>query len=216
LILILKITFHDIIPSFKSNRNSYYSIISKRKYVINETFTSVKNELIGPDTKMDKTTPEYMKDQKWMAKAVSLAEEAAIQGEVPVGAVLVKNDVLIAEGSNSPIKDNDPTAHAEIAALRQGAKILENYRLPGTTLYVTLEPCIMCMGAIIHARIERLVIGATDPKSGAAFSVYNIGNDNLLNHSIVIHKGICEDECRELLKRFFKSRREARKNDRKK
>jgi len=165
---------------------------------------------------MNNKTTDAIIDQKWMVKALLLAEEAAILGEVPVGAVLVKDDSLIAEGRNSPIKDNDPTAHAEIAALRRGAKILNNYRLPGTTLYVTLEPCIMCMGAIIHARIERLVIGATDPKSGAAFSVYNIGNDNLLNHSIVINKGICENECRELLKRFFKSRREARKNKRKK
>lgn len=165
---------------------------------------------------MDKTTTDNVNDQIWMDKALSLAEEAARQGEVPVGAVLVKDNVLIAEGSNSPITDNDPTAHAEISALRQGAKAINNYRLPGTTLYVTLEPCIMCMGAIIHARIERLVIGATDPKSGAAFSVYNIGSDNLLNHSIVIDKGIRENECRELLKGFFKSRREARKNERKK
>jgi len=165
---------------------------------------------------MDNKTTEIIIDQNWMAKAISLAEEAASQGEVPVGAVLIKDDALIAKGSNSPIKDNDPTAHAEIAALRLGAKIVNNYRLPGTTLYVTLEPCIMCMGAIIHARIKRLVIGATDPKSGAAFSVYNIGNDNLLNHSIIINKGICENECRELLERFFKSRRQARKNERKK
>lgn len=165
---------------------------------------------------MDINTIDNAFDQKWMKKALSLAEEAAQQGEVPVGAVLVKDDVLIAEASNSPIKDNDPTAHAEITALRQGAKALKNYRLPGTTLYVTLEPCIMCMGAIIHARIERLVIGASDPKSGAAFSVYNIGSDNLLNHSMVIDSGIYEDECRELLKSFFKSRRDARKSERKK
>lgn len=164
---------------------------------------------------MDTTTIDILNDQNWMKKALSLAGEAANQGEVPVGAVLVKNDILIAGGSNSPIKKNDPTAHAEIIALRRGAQILSNYRLPGTTLYVTLEPCIMCMGAIIHARIERLVIGATDPKSGAAFSVYNIGNDNLLNHSIIISKGICEDECSAMLKVFFKSRREARKNERK-
>jgi tRNA(adenine34) deaminase len=165
---------------------------------------------------MDINTTNNANDQKWMEKALSLAEKAAQQGEVPVGAILVKDDVLIAEASNSPIKDNDPTAHAEITALRQGAKALKNYRLPGTTLYVTLEPCIMCMGAIIHARIERLVIGASDPKSGAAFSVYNIGSDNLLNHSMIIDSGICEDECRELLKSFFKSRREARKSERKK
>ena len=165
---------------------------------------------------MDTTATDDINDQKWMTKALALAKEAANHGEVPVGAVLVKDDSLIAEGSNSPIKDNDPTAHAEITALRRGAKELNNYRLPGTTLYVTLEPCIMCMGAIIHARIERLVIGATDPKSGAVFSVYNIGNDNLLNHSIIINKGICENECRELLKSFFKSRREAQKKERKK
>lgn len=165
---------------------------------------------------MDINTTDNVSDQKWIKKALLLAKEAAKQGEVPVGAVLVKDNVLIAEASNSPIKDNDPTAHAEITALRQGAKALKNYRLPGTTLYVTLEPCIMCMGAIIHARIERLVIGASDPKSGAAFSIYNIGSDNLLNHSMIIESGICEDECRELLKSFFKSRREARKSERKK
>lgn len=165
---------------------------------------------------MDINTTDNVSDRKWIKKALSLAKEAAKQGEVPVGAVLVKDDILIAEASNSPIKDNDPTAHAEITALRQGAKALKNYRLPGTTLYVTLEPCIMCMGAIIHARIERLVIGASDPKSGAAFSIYNIGSDNLLNHSMIIESGICEDECRELLKSFFKSRREARKSERKK
>lgn len=165
---------------------------------------------------MNTTNTDMVNDQKWMNKALLLAGEAANQGEVPVGAVLVKNDSLIAEGSNSPIQNNDPTAHAEIIALRQGAKTLNNYRLPGTTLYVTLEPCIMCMGAIIHARIGRLVIGASDPKSGAAFSVYNIGNDNRLNHSIIINNGVCEDECSDLLKAFFKSRREARKNYRKK
>jgi tRNA(adenine34) deaminase len=165
---------------------------------------------------MDINTTDNVSDQKWIKKALLLAKEAAKQGEVPVGAVLVKDNVLIAEASNSPIKDNDPTAHAEITALRQGAKSLKNYRLPGTTLYVTLEPCIMCMGAIIHARIERLVIGASDPKSGAAFSIYNIGSDNLLNHSMIIESGICEDECRELLKSFFKSRREARKANEKK
>ena len=165
---------------------------------------------------MNKETTDDINDKKWMTKALSLAIEAAKAGEVPVGAVLVKDDILIAEGNNSPIKDKDPTAHAEITALRQGAKALDNYRLPGTTLYVTLEPCVMCMGAIIHARIERLVIGATDPKSGAAFSVYNIGSDNLLNHSMVIDKGILENESRELLKGFFKSRREARKSEREK
>ena len=155
-------------------------------------------------------------DIRWMKHALGYAETAASLGEIPVGAVLVKNNLLVAGGGNSPIKDNDPTAHAEITALRQGAKALNNYRLLNTTLYVTLEPCIMCMGAIIHARIQRLVIGATDPKSGAAFSIYNIGNDNLLNHSIQLQAGVLETECRDLLKDFFKSRRLSRKNERQK
>ena len=161
---------------------------------------------------MTKEDTKNTEDEKWMAKALFYAKKAADVGEVPVGAVLIKDNIFVAGGRNSPIRDNDPTAHAEIAALKLGATILNNYRLPKTTLYVTLEPCIMCMGAIIHARVERLVVGATDPKSGAAYSVYNIGTDNLLNHSIAVDKGILEDECRDLLKCFFKSRRNARKN----
>lgn len=165
---------------------------------------------------MNKDDTRYTHDESWMAEALSFANNAATLGEVPVGAVLVKEGVRIAAAGNSPIQSNDPTAHAEINALRQAAQALQNYRLPGTTLYVTLEPCIMCMGAIIHARVERLVIGATDPKSGAAYSIYNIGSDQQLNHNITIEKGVLEDQCRTVLKDFFKSKRRAQKCQRQK
>ncbi len=146
-------------------------------------------------------------DEKYIRMALSLAESAAIRGEVPVGAVICKDDAVLAKGANSPIYTNDPTAHAEIIAIRAAARLQENYRLPDTTLYVTLEPCIMCMGAIIHARIKRLVFGAYDPKTGAAESCYTIGTDNRLNHNLEITGGICESECSTLLKEFFKKRR---------
>jgi tRNA(adenine34) deaminase len=147
-------------------------------------------------------------DKQFMIKAMRLADTAARNDEVPVGALLVQDTVIIGEGSNSPIKKHDPTAHAEINALRSGGLKLQNYRLPGSTLYVTLEPCIMCMGAIIHARIQRLVFGAYDPKTGAALSCYNIGSDNILNHQLEITGGICEQECASLLKNFFKKKRQ--------
>lgn len=149
--------------------------------------------------------------ETWMRAALFEANAAAKTGEVPVGAVLVKDEQIIGRGSNCPISSSDPTAHAEIIALRRGAEKLQNYRLPGTTLYVTLEPCIMCMGAIIHARVEKLIIGATDPKSGAAYSVYNIGSDGLLNHTLVIETGVLEEACRKILKDFFRVRRAAKK-----
>ena len=151
-----------------------------------------------------------------MNLALEQASYAASCGEVPVGAVLVKDNNLIAEGANRPIGDCDPTAHAEIITLRRAATQLNNYRLPGTTLYVTLEPCIMCMGAIIHARVSRLVIGATDPKSGAVFSVYTIGSDNILNHTLEVEKGILEHDCRDVLKEFFRSRRINKKEEQQK
>ncbi len=142
-----------------------------------------------------------------MKQALLLAQSAAESGEVPVGAVLVLNGDIISKGTNCPIATHDPTGHAEIVALRGAAAKLTNYRLPGTTLYVTLEPCIMCMGAIIHARIQRLVFGASDPKTGAAISRYSIGTDKLLNHHIEITGGICEIECSTLLKNFFRKKR---------
>lgn len=155
-------------------------------------------------------------DTYWMQQAIELAEQAARQGEIPVGAVLVdcsnsKNGLLAAAG-NSPITLHDPTGHAEILALRQAAQQIQNYRLPGTTLYVTLEPCIMCMGALIHARIDRLVYGASDPKTGAATSVYSVGHDGKLNHQLEITAGVLATQCSELLKSFFKARRKEKRS----
>ncbi len=147
------------------------------------------------------------RDVFWMERAIAEAVDAATMGEVPVGAVLVGEEGLIAAAGNSPIRMSDPTAHAEILALRQACKAAGNYRLPNTTLYVTLEPCIMCMGALIQARIGRLVFGAADPKTGAAASLYAIGSDNRLNHGIDIRGGILADRCGELLRIFFKNRR---------
>ncbi len=146
-------------------------------------------------------------DQKWMALALKAAKSAAAHGEVPVGAVLVNNDSLIASAGNQPISQNDPTAHAEIRAIRIASQFKGNYRLPGTTLYVTLEPCVMCIGAIIHARIERLVYGAKDLKTGAVDSLYTIGSDNRLNHTLKITAGILEDECAQILRDFFRAKR---------
>lgn len=160
---------------------------------------------------MNQDNTKLKDDQYWMAKALSYAIKAAELGEVPVGAVLVKDHTLIAGAGNSPISSQDPTAHAEIITLRQAALTLGNYRLPSTTLYVTLEPCVMCMGAIIHARVARLVFGATDPKSGAVQSIYSIGSDARLNHNVEIDRGVLESYCRDVLKDFFKSRRAAQK-----
>jgi len=150
-------------------------------------------------------------DQQWMRSALEMAQKAEAIGEVPVGAVLVKDGKILTSGYNSVITSNDPTCHAEINAIRSAGILLENYRLTDTTLYVTLEPCLMCMGAIIHARIDRLVFGAYDPKTGAAESVYTIGSDNRLNHALQITSGILEEECSRMLKSFFKSRREEKK-----
>ncbi len=146
-------------------------------------------------------------DEYWMEQALCQAGEAGRLGEVPVGAVLVGVNGLLAGAGNSPIRLSDPTAHAEILALRKAAQQLGNYRLPATTLYVTLEPCIMCMGALVQARVSRLVYGATDPKTGAAASVYTIGSDGRLNHSMTISGGILAGRCAALLKKFFKDRR---------
>lgn len=146
-------------------------------------------------------------DERWMRMALRAARAAAEQGEVPVGAVLVRDGSLIGAAGNRPIGDNDPTAHAEIRALRMAAHQEQNYRLPGTTLYVTLEPCLMCIGAIIHARVERLVYGATDPKTGAVQSLYPIGSDERLNHTLEIATGILEEECSDLLRSFFREKR---------
>jgi len=142
-----------------------------------------------------------------MRHALALAQQAAAQGEVPVGAVLVKDGVLLSEGYNRPIIDHDPAGHAEMIALRAGAKAIGNYRLTGTTLYVTLEPCVMCAGAIIHARVQRLVFGAPDPKAGAVHSHYDVIAKPRLNHVVQWTGGVLADECGQLLRDFFKARR---------
>jgi tRNA(adenine34) deaminase len=148
-----------------------------------------------------------MTDADWMQHALGLAGRAEAAGEVPVGAVLVQGDELIAEGWNRPIGEHDPTAHAEIIVLRAAGQSLGNYRLAGTTLYVTLEPCLMCVGAIVHARVARLVFGAHDPKSGAVSSVCPGFEMPGLNHRVESSGGILAEECGEQLKRFFQARR---------
>ena len=146
-------------------------------------------------------------DEQWMQRAIQLAHSAEQAGEVPVGAVLIKDDKLIGEGWNRPISDHDPSAHAEIIALRQAAQKLSNYRLPGTTLYVTIEPCVMCAGSLIHARVERLVFGARDPKAGAVVSVMELLDNPTLNHHVVWQEGVLAAPCAELLTVFFKAKR---------
>ena len=142
-----------------------------------------------------------------MAEALLLAREAQARGEVPVGAVVVRNDAIVGRGGNAPIAANDPTAHAEIAALREAGRALGNYRLPGCELFVTLEPCAMCAGAIMHARIARLVYGAGDPKTGACGSVVDLFSEPRLNHHTTVVGGIAADECGKLLVAFFAARR---------
>jgi len=146
-------------------------------------------------------------DEQWMRHAIHLAERAATQNEVPVGAILVKNQECIAEGWNQVIGLHDPTAHAEIMALRQAGQVLENYRLIETTLYVTLEPCVMCVGAMIHARLNRLVFGAHDPKTGAVTSCFDLLSDSRHNHQLLYTGGILAEKCGEYLSNFFKARR---------
>ena len=150
-------------------------------------------------------------DEDWMRHALSLAHIAAELGEVPVGAVLVKDEQVISEGWNQPIKQHDPTAHAEIMAIRRAAQLLENYRLPGTTLYITIEPCSMCAGAIIHARISRVVFGAPEPRAGAAGSAVNLLQNVQFNHQTEVTSGILAEECAQVLKNFFSLRRKALK-----
>lgn len=147
------------------------------------------------------------KDNQFIQHALLLANQAESEGEVPVGAVLVCEDTIISEGWNQPIQLHDPSAHAEMMALRKAAKAIENYRLKNTTLYVTLEPCAMCVGAMIHARIERVVFGALDPKSGAVSSVFHLLDDPRHNHAIRWTSGVMAKECGAILKAFFKRRR---------
>jgi tRNA(adenine34) deaminase len=146
-------------------------------------------------------------DERHMEAALALAREAATLDEVPVGAVVVLDGEIIGRGCNQPISRSDPTAHAEIVALRDAAKRLGNYRMPGATLYVTLEPCVMCSGAIMHARIARVVFGARDPKTGAAGSVIDLFAENRLNHHAEVTGGVLAEACGSLLSGFFAARR---------
>ncbi len=148
-------------------------------------------------------------DAHFMREALALAAEGELLGEVPVGAVVVKEGTVIGRGFNAPISSADPTAHAEVRALREASARLGNYRLPDCSLYVTLEPCAMCAGAILHARLARVVFGATDPKTGACGSVLDLFAERRLNHRTQVTGGVLEDECGAMLKRFFAARRAA-------
>jgi tRNA(adenine34) deaminase len=153
------------------------------------------------------TEPERQGDRAWMARALEMARLAGLRGEVPVGAVLVHQDRLLAEGHNRTTLDSDPTAHAEVVAIRTGARRLDDWRLGGATLYVTLEPCAQCCGALVLARVSRVVYGAADPKAGMGGSLGNILQDSRLNHRVSLTTGVLGKEAGRLLKEFFRARR---------
>ena len=153
------------------------------------------------------------KDLGWMAQAIELARRAGNAGEVPIGAVIVQDGKCIGEGWNRPIAANDPSAHAEIEALRAAGAHEKNYRLPGATLIVTLEPCLMCLGAMLHARVARLVFGASDPKLGGAARLRRWAASGAFNHRLAVRRGLRRDECAALLRDFFRSRRQSRRPD---
>lgn len=162
---------------------------------------------VPADETLDGTGACHMTDEFYMREALSLARAAECLGEVPVGAVVVRDGEIVGRGFNAPIGESDPTAHAEIAALRDAARRLENYRLPGCTLYVTLEPCAMCAGAILHARIARVVYGARDAKTGVHGSVVDLFAVERLNHHTQVVGGVLADECSGVLSAFFAARR---------
>lgn len=148
-----------------------------------------------------------MNDEDWMRRALALAEQAAEAGEVPVGAVLVRDDVVLGEGYNQPILAHDPTSHAEVMALRDAARTEQNYRLPGSTLYVTLEPCTMCFGALVHARVSRLVFAASEPRAGVCVSQLQLPEVSFYNHKVLVEGGLLAEESAALLRGFFARRR---------
>ena len=154
-----------------------------------------------------RTTQPAATDEEYMRQALDLARSGGAQGEVPVGAVVVLDGEVIGEGYNAPISRHDPTSHAEIQAMRAAAERVGNYRLIGATLYVTLEPCVMCAGAMMHARISRVVFGAADPKTGACGSVLDLFAEQRLNHHAKVVGGVLAEECAEVLKKFFQVRR---------
>ena len=150
-------------------------------------------------------------DAHWMGHALALARQAGERSEVPVGALIVEGDRVLGQGGNAPIDHCDPTAHAEIVALRQACAAVGNYRLPGATLYVTLEPCVMCAGAIVHARLARVVFGTFDPKTGAAGSVFSTLISDKHNHRVDVTGGVMAEECSQILRDFFAARRKSRR-----
>lgn len=155
-----------------------------------------------------------VEDVKWMQQAIELAKQGADRGEVPVGAILVHDNQIIGQGFNQPISSHDATAHAEIVALRDACTRLENYRLPlQTTLYVTLEPCTMCIGALIHARVNKLVYAASEPRAGMVGSQMDLSLQPFYNHSIQAYKGLCSEHSSQILKTFFRERRQAAKKN---
>ncbi len=147
-------------------------------------------------------------DQRFMGEALALAAQGAALGEVPVGALLVRDGEVIGSGFNCPISRHDPSAHAEMVAIRAAAEAVQNYRLPGSTLYVTLEPCSMCAGLIVHARIQRVVFGAAEPRAGVALSRGQFFAQDFLNHRVLVEGGVLAEECGAVLKAFFKARRD--------
>lgn len=151
-------------------------------------------------------------DLFWMQHALRLAQKAESEGEVPVGAVIVSDGVCIAEGWNQTIQNHDPSAHAEVVALRAAGQVIKNYRLGGVTLYVTLEPCPMCASAMVHARVKRLVIATKDPRTGAAGSVFNLVQEPKLNHYVEVEYGVMAQQASDQLKQFFKQKRLRQKN----
>ncbi|WP_429249925.1 tRNA adenosine(34) deaminase TadA [Paraburkholderia sp. GAS333] len=181
------------------------------KTSVNDSCPPAVREVSGSTISTDPSESPAVseRDRRFMALAQAAAEEARAAGEVPVGAVLVRGDEVIAKGFNHPIGAHDPSAHAEMIALRAAAQAVENYRLPGCELYVTLEPCLMCAGAIMHARIARVVFGARDPKTGACGSVVDAFANPQLNHHTTVSGGVLEAECGAALKSFFAERRRA-------
>ena len=170
------------------------------------------SELVWSDEMSDEHHTQA-RDEFFMRHALACAQQAYDAGEVPVGAVVVHQNRVIASGYNHPIGLNDPTAHAEVQALRAAAQILQNYRMPECELYVTLEPCLMCTGAMFHARLARVVFGASDYKPGVAGSVMNVYTHEQLNHHATVVGGVLEEEAREVLQRFFRERRAKQKGD---
>ena len=154
-------------------------------------------------------SPQTSQDEFFMARAIELASQAAECGEVPVGAVVVVDGHIVGEAGNSPITQHDPTAHAEVLAIRQACAALQNYRIPAATLYVTIEPCAMCLGSLVHARVGRLVFGALEPKAGVLISNQGLLDDGCFNHAFELVSGVKEAQCAELMSSFFQQRRAA-------